>query len=101
MTLHTVTNKDPQNLSKAIGVNPYFLKDYTMAANHFPMRRISSVFETLRLMDVKSKGVNANLNPKDLYQELFFRIFDNWISIFHRELLFCEQRSPYNSGIIF
>lgn len=77
MTLHTVTNKDPQNLSKAIGVNPYFLKDYTMAANHFPMRRISSVFETLRLMDVKSKGVNANLNPKDLYQELFFRIFDN------------------------
>ena len=77
MTLHTVTNRNPQAQSKAIGVNPYFLKDYVMAAQHFPMRRISGVFETLRLMDVKSKGVDANLNPRDLYQELLFRIFDN------------------------
>jgi DNA polymerase-3 subunit delta len=75
MTLHTVDSQNPQTMAKAIGVNPYFLKDYTMAARHFPMHRISGVFETLRLMDVKSKGVDANLSPKDLYQELLFRIF--------------------------
>lgn len=75
MTLHTVDSQNPQTMAKAIGVNPYFLKDYTMASRHFPMRRISGVFETLRLMDVKSKGVDANLSPKDLYQELLFRIF--------------------------
>ncbi len=53
---------------------PLFLNDYTAAAKNFPMRRISSVFQTLRTIDVKSKGVGANLKPLDLYQELIFRI---------------------------
>ena len=74
MILHTVNDRNPKVLSRAIGVNPYFLNDYTAAAKNFPMRRISSVFQTLRTMDVKSKGVGANLKPLDLYQELIFRI---------------------------
>ena len=74
MILHTVNDRNPKVLSRAIGVNPYFLNDYTAAAKNFPMRRISSVFQTLRTIDVKSKGVGANLKPLDLYQELIFRI---------------------------
>ncbi|NCF41683.1 MAG: DNA polymerase III subunit delta [Bacteroidetes bacterium] len=74
MILHTVNDRNPKVLSSAIGVNPYFLNDYTAAAKNFPMRRISSVFQTLRTIDVKSKGVGANLKPLDLYQELIFRI---------------------------
>lgn len=77
MTLHTLSDRNPQNMAKAIGVNPYFLKDYSLAAKNFPMRRISGVFETLRLVDIKSKGVDANLTPKDLYQELLIRIFND------------------------
>ncbi|MDG1672670.1 MAG: DNA polymerase III subunit delta [Flavobacteriaceae bacterium] len=74
MILHTVNDRNPKVLSRAIGVNPYFLNDYAAAAKNFPMRRISSVFQTLRTIDVKSKGVGANLKPLDLYQELIFRI---------------------------
>ena len=74
MILHTVNDRNPKVLSRAIGVNPYFLNDYTAAAKNFPMRRISSVFQTLRTIDVKSKGVGSNLKPLDLYQELIFRI---------------------------
>ena len=74
MILHTVNDRNPKVLSRAIGVNPYFLNDYTAAAKNFPMRRISSVFQTLRTIDVKSKGVGANLKQLDLYQELIFRI---------------------------
>ena len=76
MTLHTVTDRNPKTLSRAIGVNPYFLDDYVTAAKNFPMRRISGVFQTLRIMDTKSKGVEANLKPKDLYNELIFRILN-------------------------
>jgi len=76
MTLHTVTDRNPKTLSRAIGVNPYFLDDYVTAAKNFPMRRISGVFQTLRIMDTKSKGVDANLKPKDLYNELVFRILN-------------------------
>ena len=77
MTIHTVNSNNPQTLAKAIGVNPYFINDYTQAARHFPMRRISAVFEILRTMDVKSKWVDANLNQKDLFQELIFKIFNS------------------------
>ena len=41
------------------------------------MRKISSVFETLREIDMKSKGVDSNLNSKELYNELLIRIFNN------------------------
>ena len=76
MTLHTVSDRNPKTLSRAIGVNPYFLDDYIVGARNFPMRRISGVFQTLRTMDTKSKGVDANLKPKDLYNELVFRILN-------------------------
>ena len=76
MTLHTVTDRNPKTLSRAIGVSPYFLDDYMAAAKNLPMRRISGVFQTLRIIDTKSKGVDANLKPKDLYNELIFRILN-------------------------
>ena len=76
MTLHTVSDRNPKTLSRAIGVNPYFLEDYVVGARNFPMRRISGVFQILRTIDTKSKGVDANLKPKDLYNELVFRILN-------------------------
>jgi len=76
MTFHTVSDRNPKTLSRAIGVNPYFLEDYVVGAKNFPMRRISGVFQILRTIDTKSKGVDANLKPKDLYNELVFRILN-------------------------
>jgi hypothetical protein len=38
------------------------------------MKRISGVLQTLRTYDTKSKGVGANLSPKDLYNELIYNI---------------------------
>ena len=43
-------------------------------SKNFPMRRISGVLETLRIYDVKSKGVDSNLGHKDLYYELIYNI---------------------------
>ena len=74
MTLHTVRDKNPTSVSKALGVNPYFVNDYIAVSKNFPMKRISGVLETLRIYDAKSKGVGANLSPKDLYNELIYNI---------------------------
>ena len=74
MTLHTVGVKNPTALSKALGVNPYFVGEYIAVSKNFPMKRISGVFETLRMYDIKSKGVDANLGHKDLYNELIYNI---------------------------
>ena len=74
MTLHTVVEKNPTTLSKALGVNPYFVNEYIAVSKNFPMKRISGVLETLRIYDVKSKGVDSNLGHKDLYYELIYNI---------------------------
>lgn len=74
MTLHTVRDRNPGTVAKALGVNPYFVNEYIAVSRNFPMKRISGVLETLRIYDTKSKGVGANISPKDLYNELIYNI---------------------------
>ena len=74
MTVHTVRDKNPSTVAKSLGINPYFVNEYIAASRNFPMKRISGVLETLRTYDTKSKGVGANLSPKDLYNELIYNI---------------------------
>ena len=74
MKLHTVGVKNPTILSKTLGVNPYFINEYVAVSKNFPMRRISGVLETLRMYDLKSKGVDSMISNKDLYNELIYNI---------------------------
>lgn len=74
MTLHTVRDRNPGTVAKALGVHPFFVNEYIAVSRNFPMKRISGVLETLRIYDTKSKGVGANLSPKDLYNELVYNI---------------------------
>ena len=74
MTLHTVRDRNPGTVAKALGVNPYFVNEYIAVSRNYPMKRISGVLQTLRTYDAKSKGVGANLSPKDLYNELIYNI---------------------------
>jgi DNA polymerase-3 subunit delta len=74
MTLHTVRDRNPGAVAKALGVNPYFVNEYIAVSRNYPMKRISGVLQTLRTYDAKSKGVGANLSPKDLYNELIYNI---------------------------
>jgi DNA polymerase-3 subunit delta len=74
MTLHTVRDRNPGAVAKALGVNPYFVNEYIAVSRNYPMKRISGVLQTLRTYDTKSKGVGANLSPKDLYNELIYNI---------------------------
>ena len=74
MKLHTVRDKNPGTVARALGVNPYFVNEYITASRNFLMKRISGVLETLRIYDTKSKGVGANLSPRDLYNELIYNI---------------------------
>lgn len=62
---------------KALGVNPYFIKEYQMASRNFPMKKVSAIVGSIREIDLKGKGVGAaNLSSGDLFKELLIRIFD-------------------------
>lgn len=72
---HSLKDKSKNSVAKALGVNPFFVSDYTVAAKNYPMRKVSQVIGLLRNADVKSKGVGANALPAgDILKELLFKI---------------------------
>jgi DNA polymerase III subunit delta len=73
--LHGLKDKSPRAIASSLRINPYFVSEYTTAAKHYPMKKVSSIISTLREFDVKSKGVGANAVPQgDLLKELMVRI---------------------------
>ncbi|WP_281239677.1 DNA polymerase III subunit delta [Flavobacterium praedii] len=74
---HGLKDKNPKNVASALGVNPFFLKDYDMALKNYPMKKVSQIIASLRDTDVKSKGVGANsLTQADLLREMLYKIFN-------------------------
>jgi len=57
-----------------LGVNPYFVDEYFVAARNYPMRKVAQVIAFLRDADIKSKGVGANQTNEDILKELLFKI---------------------------
>lgn len=72
---HALTDKS--EAPKALGVSPYFVRDYETAARNYSMKRVSAIITSIREIDMKSKGVGAaNLPQGDLLKELLVKIFD-------------------------
>jgi DNA polymerase-3 subunit delta len=72
---HALTNKG--DAAKVLGVSPYFIKDYQLAARNYPMKKVSAIIASIREIDMKSKGVGAaNMSQGDLLKELLVRIFN-------------------------
>jgi len=71
-----ITNKNPDHVAKILGINPFFVKDYEIAARNFSMRKSSHIIASLREIDMKSKGVGANSLPADdLLKEMLIAVF--------------------------
>lgn len=72
---HGLTDQSKANVAKVLKVNPFFVKDYEVAARNYPMKKASYAIEYLRDADVKGKGVgSANVPPGDLLKELLVKI---------------------------
>ncbi|RZJ68193.1 MAG: DNA polymerase III subunit delta [Flavobacterium sp.] len=68
--------KDKKSAPSVLKVNPYFIKDYETAAKNYPMKKVSAIVNSLRSIDVKSKGVGANIGQDDLLKEMLVGIFN-------------------------
>ena len=74
---HGLKDKNPKTVAPTLGVSPFFLKDYDVALRNYPMKKVSSIVETLRDIDAKSKGIGANsLSNHDLLKEMLVKIFN-------------------------
>ena len=72
---HGLADKSKGNVAKVLKLNPYFVKDYVLAAGNYPMKKASVAIQYLREADVKGKGVGASsVPPGDLLKELLVKI---------------------------
>ncbi|MEX0361224.1 DNA polymerase III subunit delta [Flagellimonas sp.] len=72
---HGLNDHSPGNVAKVLGVNPYFVNEFAVAAKNYPMKRVSAIISNLRQLDLKGKGVGAsNLAQADLLKEMLTAI---------------------------
>ena len=73
--LHCTQDKSQGNLASVLGVNPFFVKDYLMAARNYPPATCIRCISILREFDMKSKGYESGeTSEKDLYREMIFKL---------------------------
>ncbi len=65
----------PNELASALGVHPFFLKDYEAATRHYPAGKTVQVISLIREFDMRSKGWgNGAATHGELLRELVIRI---------------------------
>lgn len=74
LLFHGLKDKSKSSVAKTLGVNPYFVDEYFLAARNYPMRKVAQIIAFLREADVRSKGVGANQTQEDILKELLFKI---------------------------
>lgn len=75
LIFHSMQGRSDAELAQAIGISPYFLKDYRKAAQVFPRNKAEEIIGYLRDADMKAKGsAGIAIEHDDLYKELIFRI---------------------------
>lgn len=72
---HQLTDKSRNNVASALSVNPFFVKDFQIAAKNYNVKKLGKIISYLREYDLKSKGVNNISTPDgELLKEMMFKI---------------------------
>ena len=74
---HAILPQRPSqgDVAKALGVNPYFLREYDAAVRNYPIQACQAVISLLAEYDYKGKGGDAGeATPADLLTELVAKI---------------------------
>ena len=75
LTYHYLTDKSKNNVAAVLKINPFFVKDYEIAASRYSVSKSVKIIDMLRTFDMKSKGYgDTGTEPGDLLKELVYRI---------------------------
>jgi DNA polymerase-3 subunit delta len=68
-------NKSQAYVAAVLGINPYFVSEYAVAARFYPTPKLREIIHQIRIADAKSKGFGA-VSPTSEYilKELVFKI---------------------------
>lgn len=72
---HVSPDKSEKGLAAELGINPFFVKDYSQAMRNYPAIKVAKIIGYLRDTDAKMKGVDSgSISEGDLLKELVFKI---------------------------
>ena len=75
MIYHYLPDKTDRVVAQALGISPYFVKDYAAAARRFSAGKTFAIIGYFREIDARSKGINnPSAKDADLWKELIFKI---------------------------
>lgn len=68
-------DKSQNNAAAALSINPFFVRDFQIAASNYKTSKLKEIIGLLREYDMKSKGIdNVSINDGQLMKELIFKI---------------------------
>ncbi|MVZ63970.1 DNA polymerase III subunit delta [Sphingobacterium humi] len=75
---HYLPDKASAVAAKALGVHPFFVKEYEFAARNFNRRKTFEIIHLIKEYDLKSKGMNVGqlTSAGDLMSELIYKILN-------------------------
>ncbi len=75
---HYLPDKASAVAAKALGVHPFFVKEYEFAARNFNRRKTFEIIHLIKEYDLKSKGMNVGqlTSSGDLMSELIYKILN-------------------------
>ena len=72
---HAAPDRSEGGLASLLGVNPFFVKDYTQAARNYPIGKVADIIRSLRRADAQMKGVESgSIDDGELLRQLVFEI---------------------------
>jgi len=75
LKFHFLQDKSKANITKALGVSPYFVDDFLKSAKNYSPKKLVEIISLLREIDMKSKGIgNVSANEIDLQREMIYKI---------------------------
>ncbi|UOE42109.1 DNA polymerase III subunit delta [Chryseobacterium suipulveris] len=74
---HTMIGQNPQTVASAMGINPYFVKDFAEASRNYNLKSTTRIISILREIDLKNKGLGAvNMDESELLKEMVYKILN-------------------------
>ena len=68
---HGLENHNPNHVSRVLGIRPFVVKEYQVAAKRYPMKSISFILDKIRIADMKCKGLGVgSISEKAILRQL-------------------------------
>lgn len=78
LQVHGMSSSNEYEIASALGVNSFFVRDYLQAARNYKVRDLENVFNQLKLLDLRVKGVHrGSAEDGELLVETVVKILKN------------------------